>query len=242
MFFPDPLYGSLLLANGLLALVVAIFVLLRDFSYLLNRLTGMAFIGFSLYLLNEGIIYFFQIEDVAIANVLRKLSIVGVMLGAISIFLAGVAVKYGPDYFKSRSRLFVTFFIITGLDAVLALITESVDFDTIGGSKYLVFKGDILSVSFSHLYPIILIVIGLWLFFNVYSDVKKTADTILARKILLLDAGVGIVVLGAIWMALIRMLFEGQSIFPIFYLPGHVLYFVGAVLNIFAFRSRTTSE
>jgi len=233
MFYPDRYYGLILLSNGILALLISIFIAARGLKNLQNRLMGLSLAGFSFYLTFESLIYIAQSQNELWVNRLRNLSLAGVMLASYSLFLGGILIAKGPRYIQDHRKFFIGFTLFHGLIAILSFITESIGFSTTD-PVVMEFRGSIISIILSHGYPVIIIAIGLYYFYVIYQDAKR--DERIAKKILTLIIGITVIVLGALWMASIRTIFLDQIAPALIYLPGHLFYFLGSILMFFTFR------
>lgn len=234
MFYPDNVFGMLLLANGTFALLMGAYIILKDKNLIQNRLMGISFTGFSFYLIFESFIYILQSQDESV-GILRDLSLLGVMVGATMIFLTSIYLTSGASILSERKNLIIGFIIINILFTIVAMVGENISFS--GTDPVIMeFEGTLVSLILSHVYPIILICVGIIYLYFLYRDSKHDKD--ISNKILLLIISIVSILLGALWMTMIRALFINEIVPPLLYIPGHLFYLLGSIFVFLAFRKK----
>ena len=112
--------------SGILLVIAAVFVLLRDPKYRINQYFMVFLAGLGLYQIFDGFMYqaLFIDGNNELSNLLRDLSLASLIIGLSFGAIASITIYYGEEYFSSPTR------IVPALLGVVVLILGSVFFDS----------------------------------------------------------------------------------------------------------------
>ncbi|MFW9994728.1 MAG: hypothetical protein ACFFD4_21980 [Candidatus Odinarchaeota archaeon] len=227
---PEPVFGLLLLFDGIIAIVAGLFVFNRDRKYELNQLIAGTMVFFSLFFIFEGLIYILPLTLLNVFDLLRASSLVSAVIAATLAAIASLFVWKGKTFITQRKNLGL--FSILGIIAVAAIAVDSrVIYDNVGDS--ISFENGLIGLTGAFVIPIFLIIITLIGFLQTLQTVEKTDPVY--RRLLFLTVSLVLIIIGQVYYAVLEALDMREGIVG---MGGHVFYTGASLLLMYAFSKR----
>lgn len=228
MTSPGVEFGSLLLFDGLLALLTSFIVIKKDFNSPINRLVSGSLFLFGIYFIPEGLIYVLPLDFDYLFNPLLYITLCAAVAASTTIAFAGLYTWHGGDFVR-RPLVIASLLTIMVFAFVGVVIDSEMVYDPVN---------DLLAIDGGAIYLISLfgttfVFLGL-AFYGFFSTLKSVPPTDpLYNKILFFCLAIGLIIIGLTYYSVLEAVARREGFFGII---GHLFYTGASVIMIYAFK------
>ncbi|MHA1169451.1 MAG: hypothetical protein ACTSP4_15975 [Candidatus Hodarchaeales archaeon] len=230
MTSPGPIFGVLLVIDGIIAIITGLIIIKRDPNYDLNRLAATIMFSFSMFFISEGIIYILPLSMLGTFNLLRYVTMLAAGVSATLAAISGLYIWKGK-MFISQLRILVPIIVAGAVGTVVSIIDARVVYDDVADA--ITFENSTIGIIGQFVIPIIMVLIAITGYVSSLRTVEKSEP--LYRKLLALSVALIMIIVAIGLYAVLESAGLREGILG---MSGHILYTGASLILIYTFYGK----